>query len=103
MSYKNCFLHHESQAHDARTIDGTDIQIDRLLQLSALSFHPLKGKERDDTILAALKRIQQDTQIVGTEERTQVWQDGWNEILQRFIESGCRLDSLQRAYAHPTS
>ncbi|MCI8856689.1 MAG: class I SAM-dependent methyltransferase [Clostridiaceae bacterium] len=98
MSYKNCFLHHESQAHDARTIDGTDIQIDRLLQLSALSFHPLKGKERDDTILAALKRIQQDTQIVGTEERTQVWQDGWNEILQRFIESGCRLDSLQPQY-----
>lgn len=55
----------------------------------------LSGKERDDAILAQLKRIENDTQIVGTEQRTQVWQDGWNEILQNFIASGYDLESLR--------
>lgn len=53
------------------------------------------GKERDDAILAQLKRIQQDTQVVGTEQRTQAWQEGWNEILQNFIASGYDLESLR--------
>lgn len=72
--------------------------IDFFLEKSSLSFRPLRGKERDDAILAQLKRIQQDTQIVGTEQRTQVWQNGWNEILQKFIASGFDLDALQPQY-----
>lgn len=55
----------------------------------------LMGKERDDAILAQLKRIQKDTQVIGTEQRTQVWQNGWNEILQNFIASGYDLESLR--------
>lgn len=77
---------------------GSFPPIDFFLEKSSLSFRPLCGKERDDAILAQLKRIQQDTQVVGTAQRTQVWQDGWNEILQKFIASGYDLNALQPQY-----
>lgn len=72
--------------------------MDSFFDTPSLSFRPLRGKERDDAVLAQLKRIQSDTQIVGTEQRTQIWQNGWNEILQKFIASGYDLDSLQPQY-----
>ncbi len=63
-----------------------------------MPFRILDGKERDSAILAQLKRIQQDTQIVGTEQRTQTWQNGWDEILQRFIASGYDTRALRPQY-----
>ncbi len=58
----------------------------------------LEGKERDNAILSALKRIENDTQIVATPERTEVWQNGWNENLQEFIKSDFDLSSLMPKY-----
>lgn len=53
---------------------------------------------KDAAVLAAMKRIDNDTQIVATPERTQVWQNGWNENLQNFINSGYDPDSLIPKY-----
>lgn len=51
------------------------------------SYRILEGEEREREILAALKRIDNDTQIVGAPERTEVWQNGWNENLQKLKDA----------------
>lgn len=58
----------------------------------------LEGKARDLVILEVLKRIEKDTQIIGTPERTEVWDKGWNENLEIFITSGYSLESLMPKY-----
>ena len=63
-----------------------------------LSYRILTGEERDSEILNAIKRIENDTQIVATPERTQVWQNGWAENLKDFIDSNYNLDSLAPKY-----
>lgn len=52
-----------------------------------LSYHKLGGAEAEREILQALKRIQTDTQVVGTPERTTVWEKGWGENLREFADS----------------
>lgn len=61
----------------------------------------LTGEERDTEILNALKRCDEDKQVVATPERTQVWFNGWNENLQDFINSNYDLNSLKPKYFHP--
>ncbi|MDO9530349.1 MAG: class I SAM-dependent methyltransferase [Syntrophales bacterium] len=51
-------------------------------------------KERDNIILQVLKKIEGDTQIIGATERKDVWEHGWAENLQSFVESGGDLDTL---------
>lgn len=52
-----------------------------------LSYHDISQSEFEHEILAAIKRIQADTQIVGTPERTEVWERGWGENWQDFADS----------------
>ena len=54
----------------------------------------LKGGERDIELLGALKRIEEDKQIIAAPERTEVWNSGWNENLEMFCDSNYDLDSL---------
>ncbi len=63
-----------------------------------LTYRPLERKERDQTILDQLKRIQNDTQNVEAAERVQVWQNGWNEILRKFENSQYNIESLKPQY-----
>ena len=51
-------------------------------------------KERDNVILQVLKKIEGDTQVIGATERKDVWEHGWAENLQSFVESGGDLDKL---------
>ena len=46
-----------------------------------------KGSERDDIILGVLKRIDEDKQIIGAEERKTIWENGWAESLEEFKSS----------------
>lgn len=50
-----------------------------------LNYHKITGKEKELAVLQNLKRIEKDTQVVGTPERTKVWEAGWNENKQRLI------------------
>ena len=68
------------------------------VSLNDLSYRVLVGEEKDREILAAIKRIENDTQVVATAGRTQVWQNGWNENLQEFIASNYDLKSLYPKY-----
>lgn len=50
-------------------------------------------KERDTEILNQLKRIKADNKVVGTPERTQVWENGWNENLEELRKTNS-MDAL---------
>jgi hypothetical protein len=52
-----------------------------------------KNKSRDNTILGVLKRIDEDIQIIGAEERKDVWEKGWSENLDDFKNNNS-LESL---------
>lgn len=54
----------------------------------------LREGGRDKELLGALKRLEADTQIIAAPERTEVWNNGWNENLTMFRESNFNLDSL---------
>lgn len=54
----------------------------------------LEGKARDLVILEVLKRLEKDTQIIGSPERKEVWNNGWNENLENFLSDNCCLQTL---------
>lgn len=54
----------------------------------------LKGRSRDEIILTVLKKIDSDTQIIGSSMRTQVWESGWAENLKEYMESDNDLSKL---------
>lgn len=61
---------------------------------SDFSYKLLDQKERDDVILCVLKKIASDTQVIGAEERTSVWEQGWAENLHAFSEQNHNLEAL---------
>lgn len=58
------------------------------------SYYFLEGQEKEQAILEAIKRIDNDTQVIGAPERTDVWRDGWAENLDTFINSDYNVDTL---------
>lgn len=65
---------------------------------SRFAYRILDGEERDAEILKTIKRIERDTQVVATPDRTRVWQDGWAENLRDFTDSNWDLNSLEPKY-----
>lgn len=61
---------------------------------SDFSYRKLDQKQRDDVILCVLKKISSDTQVVGAEERTSVWEQGWAENLSAFNAQDNNLEAL---------
>ena len=51
-------------------------------------------ESRDNIILTVLKKMQDDRQVIGAEERQMEWERGWAENLQNFINTGGSLESL---------
>jgi len=66
-------------------------------------YRVLRGEERDRVVLNVLRRIEADTQTVGTDSRQEVWQKGWNENLQDFAKSGFDLGALVPKFIRPGS
>jgi len=52
-----------------------------------LRYEELAGQEEQSFILDVLKKINNDTQIIGAPERTEVWLNGWQENLDSFKNS----------------
>ena len=52
------------------------------------------GLEREKLIIEILKSIDSDKQIIGAPERTNVWNDGWNENLNLLKNNNYQLESL---------
>lgn len=65
------------------------------------SFERLTGKERDDTVLAMLKKIDSpELTIAGPQKKAQ-WEKGWDENLEDFKKSGADFASLVPKYIRP--
>ena len=56
-----------------------------LIQRYDFSYREIVGEERDKLILEVLKRIDRDQQVIGAEERKEVWHKGWDANLQEFL------------------
>lgn len=89
----------------ARSFDTSADDIDErsreIISGADFRYRVLEGKECDDVILDALKKIETDTQKIGAQERQETWQRGWAENLQAFIESGYDLDTLTPKFIRP--
>ena len=57
-------------------------------------YKELEPEELDNLYLVILKRIELDKQKIGAKKRTKVWQNGWAENLEEFINSGYDEESL---------
>ena len=75
----------ESFGTTAENIPGECLE---LIEKGDFEYEILKGKERDTILLDVLNKIETDKQIIGAEEREEVWFNGWDENLQSFINSG---------------
>ena len=58
------------------------------------SYKILEHEERDNIILEILKKIESDQQRIGEPERKTIWNNGWQENLDKFVETGYDLKSL---------
>lgn len=61
---------------------------------SDFSYQQLDQKQRDDVILCVLKKIASDTQVIGAEERTSEWEQGWAENLHAFSTQNHSLEAI---------
>ncbi len=89
----------------AKAFGVTAAQIPRncraLIDQLDFSYAPLSPRKRDDLILAVLKKIDLDQQIIGAPERHEVWQKGWAENLKDFVASGHDLKALVPKFLRP--
>lgn len=76
------------------TVEDIPEECQTLINETDFSYRLLEEEERDKVILNALRKIEFDTQTIGTPERQAVWQSGWEENLDDFIKSGYNLKSL---------
>ena len=91
---------------DFATLFDTDVsQLDRItrriIDWSNFRYRPIQGDELEMLILKILRRIEGDIQIVGAPGRKSIWEDGWQENLDEFIESGFSKDALVPKFVRP--
>lgn len=58
------------------------------------TYRMVEGREYEHEVLEAIKRIDNDKQIIAAPERTEVWRDGWQENLDDFRRSKYNLETL---------
>jgi len=76
------------------TINGFSNELMTLISNMDFRYHVYEGKARDQLILKILKAIDNDRQLVGAEERKDVWLKGWEENLNSFIENEFDFEAL---------
>src|SRR5260370_1849182 len=72
-----------------------------LIQRHDFSYREIVGDERDKLILDILKRIERDQQIIGAEERKEVWYKGSHANLQQFLSTAFALAALIPQFIRP--
>lgn len=82
---------------------GDDIREACLDLINKIDFNYLTidGLERDKLILNILKKIDSDRQIIGEPIRKEVWDKGWKENLEDFINSNYDLNKLIPKFIRP--
>src|SRR5690349_4931532 len=70
-----------------------DDRTGELLERAALRFARIPPAEQAALEAETMRRIEQGFTVVG-EHRAGVWRDAWQEQLEKFEASGCRLEAL---------
>lgn len=73
----------------------------KMIEETDFSYRTLEGKDRDLIILDVIKKIETDQQIIGASDRQGVWEKGWEENLNDFIESDYNLSKLVPRFIRP--
>jgi len=78
---------------------GTDISdvkkiCEKQLDNMDTGYTVYSGLQREKLIVEILKSIDSDKQVIGAPERTNVWNDGWNENLNLLKNNNYQLESL---------
>jgi hypothetical protein len=58
-------------------------------------YRVITGDEYENLVLEILKNIDKDKQIIGSDNRTQIWHNGWNENLDEFVKSNYNEKALK--------
>ena len=76
---------------------------DCIALISSMDFRytNIEGQELESLRLSILKRIDEDRQIIGAKDRTEVWSKGWQENLDEFLASKGSLESLVPKFIRP--
>lgn len=92
----------EDFAHSfGTTVEDIPDDCRELIAKTDFKYKILEGEEHDQVLLAVLKKIESDKQIIGAPERQDIWQKGWEENLRDFVESGYDLDKLVPKFIRP--
>ena len=65
------------------------------------SYENIEGQQLESLIVSILKRIDEDKQIIGAQDRTEAWSKGWQENLDQFLENEDNLESLVPKFIRP--
>ena len=66
-------------------------------------YHDINGVKLENLLLRILKRIDEDVQVIGAEERQDVWEKGWQENLDDFIDSDFDEEKLVPRFIRPNN
>ncbi len=66
----------------------------RVIEMYDFRYRVIQNNELQTLLLSILKRIDNDSQIVGAPGRKKQWEDGWNQSLNAYKDSNFSLDSL---------
>lgn len=69
---------------------------EHMLNQQDLRLTAILGEDRDALLLAILKRILSDTQVIGAPYRTMEWEKGWIENKEKYTNSRNLIDLLPR-------
>jgi hypothetical protein len=83
------------------TPDGIPNSCRELIANLDFRYQTLAGAERDQVVLEVLKIIEADTQIIGAGDRKGVFEKGWSDNYQAFLDSNHDLNELVPKYVRP--
>lgn len=83
------------------TVDDIPYDCRELIAKSDFRYRILTGEERDKVILSVLKKIDYDQLTVVGKNRKGIWEKGWSENLQNFVEKNYNVDELIPKYYRP--
>ena len=93
LGIKNINLQTLADSFGSDISDVKNICHDKLNKIDT-EYKVYSGIEREKLIVEILKLIDSDRQVIGASERTNVWNDGWNENLNLLKNNNYQLDSL---------
>ncbi|NBV71554.1 MAG: class I SAM-dependent methyltransferase [Burkholderiaceae bacterium] len=73
----------------------------KLIADKNFEYNVLKGNELESFLVEILKRIDEDTQKIGVEERKDVWERGWRESLDEYVQSNFDIKKLVPKFIRP--